>query len=192
MNNAIASRAALTCTVAAFWLATASDQADANTTHIRSEWRFNVSLDGKSVGYHFFQLIDRGTQRELTSEARFNVKVLFINVYHYAHNNTELWQDECVAQIDAHTDDNGTRKVVHGALTDAHFVIAVGNRSTDLAPCVMTFAYWNPKILEATHLLNQQTGEYVPVYISRIGTDNYRYMERRYLRSIFTLLARQR
>jgi len=36
---------------------------------------------------------------------------------------------------------------------------------------VQTFAYWNPSILEASHLLNPQTGEYVPVKTLLMGRE---------------------
>jgi hypothetical protein len=39
-----------------------------------------------------------------------------------------------------------------------------------LEECVMTFAYWNPDFLGQSHLLNPQTGEYLPVEIEPLGT----------------------
>jgi len=136
-----------------------------------NEWRFSVSLDGKPIGYHHFELVERGAERELRSEARFAVKFLFIDAYRYAHDNRELWRGDCLAQIEARTDDNGTRNVVRGAQSAARFVVSTAQRITELDSCVRTFAYWNPQILDATHLLNPQTGEYVPVRVVRLGED---------------------
>ena len=42
------------------------------------EWNFNVSLDGKPIGEHRFVLDETGNQKQLSSEARFNVKFLFL------------------------------------------------------------------------------------------------------------------
>ena len=36
----------------------------------------------------------------------------------------------------------------------------------------MTFAYWNPKILDQKKLLNPQTGDYLLANISTIGKEN--------------------
>ena len=135
------------------------------------EWRFSVSLDGKPIGYHRFELVERGAERELRSEARFTVKVLFFDAYRYAHDNRELWRGDCLAQIEARTDDNGTRKVVRGTQAVAGFVVSTAQRVIELDSCVRTFAYWNPQILAATHLLNPQTGEYVPVRVVHLGAD---------------------
>jgi len=36
----------------------------------------------------------------------------------------------------------------------------------------MSFAYWDPRILEADRLLNSQTGELVPVQVAALGPDS--------------------
>lgn len=136
-----------------------------------SEWRFNVSLDGKSIGYHRYAMRVRGDERELRSEAHFNVKFLFINAYTYAHTATEHWQGDCLARLDASTNDNGTKNHVTGTRNDAAFVVDTGAASAALPSCVQTFAYWNPEILMATQLLNPQTGEYVPIRVLRMGPE---------------------
>jgi len=120
------------------------------------EWRFHVSLDGRPIGEHRFVLRDAGDSRELTSEARFRVRVLFFDAYRYDHRALETWRGDCLQQLDASTEVNGKRTVV-----------AV----TPVDECVQTFAYWNPSILAAHRLLNPQTGEYVPVQISELGGD---------------------
>ena len=120
------------------------------------EWRFNVSLDGKPIGNHRFLLRDVGESRELTSEARFRVRVLFFDAYRYDHRALETWRGDCLQQLDASTEVNGKRTVVDVTPRDE---------------CVQTFAYWNPSILRASRLLNPQTGEYVPVQVRDLGSE---------------------
>jgi hypothetical protein len=136
-----------------------------------NEWRFAVSLDDKPIGYHRFALNEREQSRELISEARFDVKFLFINAYRYAHEAREVWQGDCLLQLDARTDDNGERIAVRGARDADGFIVSAPRQSDEMSDCVQTFAYWNPTILSATQLLNPQTGEYVPVAISRLGRE---------------------
>jgi hypothetical protein len=120
------------------------------------EWRFRVSLDGRPIGEHRFVLRDMGGSRELTSEARFRVRVLFFDAYRYDHRALETWRGDCLQQLDANTEVNGKRTVVDVTPRDE---------------CVQTFAYWNPSILGATRLLNPQTGEYVPVQVRELGSE---------------------
>jgi Family of unknown function (DUF6134) len=160
-------------------LAIASVTIAADSVHAQSvsvspatrEWRFNVFLDRKPIGHHYFRLVGSGVKRELISTARFSVKILFITAYRYAHDANEIWQDECLQSIDAHTNDNGTSINVRGNRGESAFNVLTGKHSRDLATCIQTFAYWNPAILSAKQLLNPQTGEYVPVTITHVGTD---------------------
>jgi uncharacterized protein DUF6134 len=150
------SRAWRTCLAAlAAAGAVAPHQAAATDTATR-EWRFQVSLDGRHIGEHSFLLRGSGDSRELTSEARFRVRVLFYDAYRYDHRAQETWRGDCLERLDASTDENGKRTVV-----------AV----TPLDECVQTFAYWNPTILTARRLLNPQTGEYVPVQVRDLGSE---------------------
>jgi hypothetical protein len=136
------------------------------------EWRFNVTLDGRPIGTHRFLLHERGERRELTSEARFNVKILFFDAYRYEHSARELWRGECLERIDARTEDNGEVSTILGARSDGCFRVMSDESVEDIGSCVQTFAYWNPRILEADRLLNPQTGEYIPVRVMPIGQES--------------------
>ena len=52
------------------------------------------------------------------------------------------------------------------------FRVTTGETVEGIERCVQTFAYWNPRILDATHLLNPQTGDYVPVQVLPLGRDS--------------------
>jgi hypothetical protein len=134
------------------------------------EWRFDVSLDGRPIGEHTFVLREGGDALELTSEARFRVRILFVDAYRYEHHAREWWRGDCLEKLDARTDANGETTVVAGARSLGEFRLA-GNRAAPLDACVQTFAYWNPQILEARRLLNPQTGEYVAVKALSMGRD---------------------
>jgi hypothetical protein len=142
--------------------------------HDKREWRFAVSLDDKPIGYHHFELHSDGNERRLASEARFNVKVLFVNAYTYRHSNRERWQGNCLTHLNADTVDNDERTIVQGALNDSIFTVTTGTQQRALDRCVMTFAYWNPDILREQRLLNPQTGEYVPVTSTRMSNETIR------------------
>lgn len=137
------------------------------------EWKFNALLDGKPIGHHHFKLVETEGKRELTSEARFNVKLLFVTVYTYVHDDKETFQGDCLTGIDARTVDNGKTLIVKGALEASGFKVGDGKSQQSLAPCIMTFAYWNPRILEARQLLNSQTGKYDTVKIEKTGEESF-------------------
>jgi hypothetical protein len=135
------------------------------------EWNFDVSLDGRPIGQHRFTLRERGDFRDLRSEAQFNVRILFINAYRYDHRADERWQGDCLESVDARTDANGKRLVVEGERDISGFRIRNGSPDVLVDECVQTFAYWNPSILDASRLLNPQTGEYVDVKVLLMGRE---------------------
>lgn len=134
-------------------------------------WEFQVFLDDKAIGHHRFVLNERGPERELTSDARFNVKLLFVNAYRYVHDATERWRDNCLVSLTARTDDNGKQLNV-SAEQQGERVRVTTERGQETVPgCVMSFAYWNADILRQAHLLNPQTGQYEAVRISMLGEE---------------------
>jgi len=136
------------------------------------QWRFTVLLDGKPIGHHHVDLTGNAAEIEYRSETRLNVKVLFLTVFRYLHVDREIWRDDCLTRIESTTDDDGEAQFVRGARRNEGFALATQRGDRELAaPCVMTFAYWNPRVLSATRLMNAQTGEYQPVRIDTLGRD---------------------
>jgi hypothetical protein len=55
--------------------------ASASASTATGEWRFRVFLDDAEIGYHHFRLRGDGPEQQLESEARYNVKFLYVTVY---------------------------------------------------------------------------------------------------------------
>ena len=130
------------------------------------EWAFNVFLDKSKIGSHTFTLNDN----TLTSKAKFNVKVLFIEAYKYDHTSKEQWQNDCLTNIEVNTIEDKITTIVKGKKVTSGFEISDGKTSQTLPECVMTFAYWNPKILDQSKLLNPQNAEYLDTTFTKLGT----------------------
>lgn len=145
------------------------------TTATASErvWQFRVLLDGDEVGSHSFRVTEgeqRG-ERQVQSDARFTVRFLFIDAYRYAHEARERWQGDCLTRIEARTDDNGDILAVRGERRGDGFAVEGPKGREQLAGCVMSFAYWNPRMLQQTRLLNNQTGLWQDVRIEARGEE---------------------
>jgi hypothetical protein len=132
------------------------------------EWAFDVYLDKTKIGQHTFKL---NNAQELVSQAKFNVKVLFINAYQYQHKAVENWQNSCLKNLEANTVENDVTTKVKGQLSDGNFVVENGAEKQSLPSCAMTFAYWNQKILQQSKLLNPQNAEWLDTKISKVGTE---------------------
>ncbi len=128
-------------------------------------WKFRVYLDDKEIGFHEFRVLEQDGLRRLETEANFEYKLLFLTLYEYAHENTEIWQGDCLAKIESYTDANGDPYEIKGARDEDRFVLESTEGSAELPPCVMSFAYWNPAFLEQDRLLNSQNGQFVDVEV---------------------------
>ena len=135
-------------------------------------WRFKVLLDDREIGFHEFVVSEEDGLQIVESEASFDVKVLFVNVFRYRHQNLERWAGNCLQSIDAATAANGDDFLVRGAVQAGSFKLESDAPDPTLPSCVMSFAYWDPDFLDETQLLNSQTGEYEAVTISRQGEEN--------------------
>jgi hypothetical protein len=164
-------RQALQSLVATIALGVISFTGTASAETYRADWKFEVLLNDKPIGFHSFSLTDDGERQTLTTEAQFDVKVLFINAFRYRHDNTEIWGNGCLDSIDAKTDSNGDLLSVRGQRYDNAFELE-GQPGQQLpGNCIQTFAYWNPDILGSSQLLNSQTGELEDVAVTRENLD---------------------
>ncbi len=133
-------------------------------------WSFRVLLDEREIGSHRYTLSAVDAQRrELRSEARFDVSVLRVPVYRYRHEAVESWEGGCLTQLVSQTETNGQREQVRARAQGDRLVVESAGTRREHAGCVMSFAYWDPRILRAERLLNSQTGELVPVTITARG-----------------------
>jgi hypothetical protein len=130
------------------------------------EWRFQVYLDNKEIGYHDFILQELDDQRTLQSEANFEYRLLFVKLYGYEHENTETWAGNCLTGIKSTTDANGKSFEVSGSLEGDRFVLSGTAGDADLPACSMSFAYWNPVFLQEDQLINVQNGEVLDIEVS--------------------------
>jgi hypothetical protein len=135
------------------------------------EVSFDVFLGDRAIGYQRFLLSGRGGEVRVESRAEFAVKLLGITAYGYDHRNVEVWRDGCLRSIESTTDANGERYRVQGRSAGDAFVVVAGSGERQLPECVGTFAYWDRgKLSNRTQLLNPQTGEYVAVALSPLGS----------------------
>ena len=135
------------------------------------EWQFEVFLDKQPIGFHDFTVTTSGVETKIESRAQFDVKLLFVNVFSYRHDNVENWVSNCLSTISSTTTSNGERFDVRGSMSvDGGFQLE-NTRQIARPNCVTTFAYWDSSFLNSTQLLNPQTGTYESVESTLVGQE---------------------
>ncbi len=174
-----------------FALAMVGTPLNSGATDAVSSWDFSVMLDGDKIGYHRFELVDEGQRRRVTSEAKFDVRFLFVNAFRYRHSANEVWRGGCLREINARTQANGKKLAVSGATVEDRLVIDSGSTRNEFQDCVMTFAYWNPEFLRQPRLLNAQSGEYLDVQVEDLGREVIEVRGRDVDASVYRLTAKK-
>src|SRR5438552_15536715 len=87
----------------------------------------------------------------------------------YKQHAEESWQADCLTRIDTRTEEKGRVTTVAGRLEAGVFVIIGPRGEEQLAPGVMSLAYWNPRVLRQTHPVNAQTVASTPVPVPDLG-----------------------
>jgi hypothetical protein len=162
---------ALICAAAVAIRVPPSPAAEAAAAPAADSWNFRVFLNDDPIGYHTFTLTSQGDSRQLTSVAHFQVKILFISAYHYDHQATEAWRGDCLTRLDSNSDDNGRQLSVHARSDEQGISVAAPQGRYTLSGCAMTFAYWNPLMLQQSHLIDPETGDDVAVVIRPVGDE---------------------
>ena len=186
------------CTASLSWSAvpaptdvSARAASPARTREGLREWHFTVLLDGKPIGRHDFVVRGDPDDAQVLTHARFKVTLLLVPLYHYEHEDHESWRGGCLAQMDAHTRDNGRESEVHGHSTGDAFEVRGPQGATSLPGCVMSFAYWDLRLLASHRLLNAQTGEYQPVVVTDRGRERVDVRNVPVVAEHYSLAARQ-
>lgn len=142
----------------------------ATSPAIAQSWDFEVRLDGKPIGSHRFVVDGPADARTVSSNARFDVRLLGITVFRYRHEARELWRGDCLREIRSTTDDDGKPVQVDRRLETATAAPASATTATTAgaAACLMSYAYWHPALIQQQRLLNPQTGDVDEISVDRL------------------------
>ena len=91
--------------------------------------------------------------------------------FSYEHDSKETWNENCLKSIVSKTNDDGDLFNVEGDKDNNKFEVSSNGIEKILPECIMTFAYWNPKILLQKKLMNSQDAEWLDVAIKDIGSE---------------------
>ena len=161
-----------------FWLglavATEAASEAIPDTNSSNEIIFDVFLGKKRVGEHSFLFALSSDGIKVQSRASFNYRLFNISLYKYEHFSEENYDSEnCLVKINSSTLTEtkirgSVKQKIAGQRKDNGFLITGSNEEQLDKNCVMPFAYWNPKFLEQTSLLNAQTGKEVHIAVREL------------------------
>ena len=161
-----------------FWLglaaATEVDSSSNSDKNSSKEILFDVFLGKKRIGEHSFLFAPSSNGIKVQSRASFDYRLFNISLYNYEHFSEEYYDSEnCLEKINSSTLTEtkvrgSVKQKIAGERKDNGFLIKGSNDEQLDNNCVMSFAYWNPEILEQASLLNAQTGKEVNIAVREL------------------------
>ena len=134
-------------------------------------WVFEAFVGKKKIGVHEFEVIKAIDQITAKSSASFEYKVFKIPLLKYEHSVVEIYSaDSCLKSISSETTTNSKRTRIIGEKKGDNFFVKGNNKATLKRACLMPFAYWSPKLLDQTALINGQTGKITPIKIQSVDS----------------------
>ncbi len=124
---------------------------------------FKVLLNDVEVGWHTFRFSNQGEYLNVRSTMSMDFTVFLVKKVTYRHEADELWKEGCLHRFASKTKRDKKVVSMSGVLDNNQFTVSDGTSDIKLGECVKSFAYWNPKWLDAEFLLNVENGKYTPV-----------------------------
>jgi len=133
---------------------------------------FEVFRRGSAIGTHRIDVSRDGDATVVRIAIELRIRAVGITLYRYTHRNRETWRNGRLATIDTETDDNGERLTVSGRATADGFVVKTRGGERTVPANVVPSSYWNAGLTrKATHMLDTQDGDLVPVTVAPRGPD---------------------
>ena len=134
-------------------------------------WEFDAFVGKKKIGAHRFEVMKTRDQITAKSSASFEYNVFKIPLLKYEHSVVEIYNsDSCLKSISSETTTNSKRIQVMGEKKGDSFFVTGNTDATFERACLMPFAYWSPRLLDQTALINGQTGKMTPIKIQSVDS----------------------
>ena len=124
-----------------------------------NEIKFDIIRKNKNIGQHIITFKKENDILNVNIEVNINVKIGFLSIYKYSHQNHEQWKDDKLYKIATNTFTNSKKKyfVSGNQIEDSFECYGVDDKiitESDVIP----ISYWNKEIINRKIFLDSQKG----------------------------------
>lgn len=169
----------------AFWLASSAiNPARAETT------RFVITRDGDRIGTSTIEIDRTGDDVTVSTATDLAVNVLFFTAYRFKQMTTEHWSNGHLVNLNATTDNNGTRHKVAALSNGDQLQLTVDGKTRRLDNDIVPSTLWNPEFLRHSAMLDVGDGKVMRVSVTDNGVDTLRLGDKEVRAHHYTIEAR--
>ena len=134
---------------------------------------FAVFRKGEQIGTHRIGFEGKGDRLQVAVSAELKVQMLFVTVYRYHHESTELWAGDRMVAFESATKQNGKEWVVDAHVAgDDKLVVKTNDQQRLLPDTLPPTSYWRPEMMATSRWFNTQFGSPIDVNIQPKGVEN--------------------
>ena len=132
---------------------------------------FEVFRDGQPFGRQ--SVVVSKSDGALVAVSQADLKADFgpITVFRYQQSCRETWRDGGLANLSCSTTKNGRRTAVEGAREGDNLRVSEGKSRIDFPAASLPSAWWTKPPVAAYDMINTETGQRLPVRVTRVGRD---------------------
>lgn len=133
---------------------------------------FAVFRKGERIGTHKIDFRARDDRLQVEVSAALKVQMLFVTVYRYNHQSTELWAGDRMVTFESATRQNGKEWVVDAHVAgDDKLVVKANDQRRVLPDSLPPTSYWRPEMMATSRWFNTQYGSPIDVNIAPMGVE---------------------
>jgi hypothetical protein len=132
---------------------------------------FDVTRNGQPFGRHTITVSSDASNLRARSDVALRVDVGPLTVFRLEQSCSETWGDGVLSELDCSTLKDGRRTRVRGELRDGRLRVVGADGETWFPLGAFPTSWWTMPPANATSLIDTETGEAMPVRVSRMGRE---------------------
>jgi hypothetical protein len=131
---------------------------------------FAVYRDDAPIGWHRLSFTRDGRRLTVEIDIALDVKLAFLTLYRYRHQNREQWEAGRLLGFVSRTDDNGTRHEVAARRRGDAILVAGSHGQVEAPGDALPTTYWHRRFLDAPVWIDTQEGALKRCQVTPAGT----------------------
>ena len=132
---------------------------------------FTVLRGDKPIGTHEITFTEVGDETHVDIDIELAVKIGFLTVFRYTHQNREVWKGGQLVSVSTDTHDDGKEFEVRAAQAKDGLHVRTLADERILPSTAIPTSYWNPEILRNKQWLDTQRGILLDIDVGKVGLE---------------------
>ena len=132
---------------------------------------YEVFRDDKRIGFHHMQFTRSGDDVRVDIHIELDVRLGFIPLFGYTHENTEIWRDGVLQSLVSKTDNNGKPAFADVSLSENSYLGRGSRYDGGLVLPIMSTSYFDPNFVRQQRLISSQDGRLLEVKVAYMGAE---------------------